>query len=341
MMYSVLGTTGLHVSRICLGTMTFGSPLSPPDCERLVAQALDRGLNFFDTANIYEGYNRTFGSSGGVSETILGKALDGRRDEAVICTKFGAPVGAGAFDAGLSAKHLETQLEASLRRLRTDHVDLVLAHRWDATAAVETVWRVFDRWVRSGKVLFTGVSNWPSWRIAQAAEIARHNAWPEITAMSPKLSLLCRQPELEHLPCAEQYKIAVLPYQPLQGGLLTGRYQRGGKPPEGTRMAEKPDWTTTPDEAGWNRLEALGRLASEANVPVAVYSLAWVLSRRAVTSVIAGCRSAEQLEDLVASTQFTIPTEHFAELDRLFPPPDPAGAAVLAWSDGWKLRNLE
>ena len=160
----VLGATGMRVSPVCLGTMTFGKPTGAQECEHLVGGALDRGVNFFDTSNSYEGYDRTFGSSGGVAEELLGKALQGRRHEAVICTKFANPVGQGPFDAGLSARHLDRELEKSLRRLGTDRIDVVLAHRWDSSTTVDEVLRVFERWVAAGKVLAVGVSNWPIWR---------------------------------------------------------------------------------------------------------------------------------------------------------------------------------
>ena len=162
MEFRPLGSSGIMVSALCVGTMTFGKPLGEAESGRLVSHALDMGINFFDTANVYEGYDRVVGSSGGVSEELLGKALLGRRQEAVVCTKLGNPVGFGPMDGGLSARHLEEQLEKSLRHLKTDWIDLVLAHRWVAGFPVEEVWRVFDRWVCAGKVLSVGISNWPS-----------------------------------------------------------------------------------------------------------------------------------------------------------------------------------
>ena len=167
--YRPLGRTGLHVSPICIGTMNFGTPLDPAQCTDLVRHALDHGVNLFDTANVYEGYARTLGSAGGVGEELLGKALDGRRDDAIVCTKLGNPNGLGPLNAGLSNRHLTLELEKSLQRLRTDRVDLLLVHRTDPSVATEDVWATLDRLVQAGKACNVGVSNWPAWRLAQIA----------------------------------------------------------------------------------------------------------------------------------------------------------------------------
>jgi aryl-alcohol dehydrogenase-like predicted oxidoreductase len=342
MNYQPLGTSGAMVSQICLGTMTFGDPLGESDCTNLVAHALDRGINFFDTSNVYEGYSRTFGSSGGLGEEMLGKALKGRRDKAILCTKFGNPVGLGPLDAGLSARHLERELEKSLRRLRTEWIDLVLAHRWDTAVSVDEVWRLFDSWRIAGKVRMFGVSNWPTWRIAQISEIAAQNGWPAVSASSPKYNLLKRGVELEHLPCALHYKIALVPYQPLEGGILTGKY-RGRSAPAGSRGAEKPGWISGPDQLLDEKIAALERLAQQMNVPLSQYVIAWTLSQPGITSLIMGCRSSEQLDDSVAALELSLPEEHFAQVDSLFPPPQPwGGEQVLFWRDeGWRLEDLE
>ena len=343
MKYAPLGRSGLNVSRLCLGTMTFGNPLDEKQCADLVGHALDQGINFFDTADIYEGYSRTFGSSGGVAEVLLGKALGERRNEAVICTKFGNPVGLGPLDAGLSARHLEKQLEGSLRRLQTEYIDVVLAHRWDASVGIEEVLRGFERWVGSGKVRCAGVSNWPCWRIAQASEIAARNGWPPPLVSSPKYSLLRRGIEPEHVPCALHYGIAIVPYQPLEGGVLTGKYRRGQGMPEGSRGNEKPGWMPKLDESLHDRIEALERLAAACGRSVAGYVLSWVLSRPGVASVILGCRNRDQLEEAVKAAGQLFPPEHAVEVDQLFPPPAPVGdEKVLYWRDqGWALEAFE
>lgn len=343
MSYAVLGRSGILVSRICLGTMTFGTPTTEAQASKLVGHALDQGVNFFDTSNAYEGYDRTFGSSGGVAEEILGKALKGRRHEAVICTKFANPVGLGPLEAGLSARHLETELEKSLKRLKTDRIDLFLAHRWDARLPVEEVWRVCDRWVRSGKVIAVGISNWPTWRVSQVSEIAVKYGWPSVAASSPLYNPVRRGVELEHVPCATHYNISLIPYQPFAGGIFTGKYRRGQPAAAGTRAAEMPGWVPKIDDGLFDKLEALEALANEMSIPLPQYVIAWVLSRKGVTSTIVGCRTAEQLDSAVAGSEQVIPPEHFAKIDSLFPPPKPhGGEAVLQWrTNAWKLEDIE
>ena len=227
MQYAVLGPSRIRVSRLCMGTMLFGNPLDEAASRRLVDHCLANSLNFFDTSNSYEGYDRTFGSRRGVSEEILGKVLKGRRHQVIVCTKFANPVGLGPEEAGLSVRHLETELDASLKRLGTDWVDLFLAHRWEATASVQEVWRLFDRWIQAENMRAVGVSNWPVWRIAQAGELEHRYGWPAVSASSPKYSLLCRGIELEHVACARHYGTALLTYQALEGGTSLGKILAG------------------------------------------------------------------------------------------------------------------
>ncbi|MFN0168205.1 MAG: aldo/keto reductase [Bryobacteraceae bacterium] len=343
MRYATLGGSGIHVPRICIGTMTFGNPLTEEECERLVSAALDLGINFFDTADVYEGYDRSWGSHGGVSETILGKTLKGRRHRAVICTKFGNPAGTGPLDAGLSTRHLERQLESSLRRLQTDHVDVFLAHRWHGGTAMEDFLRVCERWVQSGKVRAVGSSNWPVWRITQAAELAHSGGGPPLRVASPKYNLMRRGPELEQAACNRHYGIAMVPYQPLEAGVLSGKYRRGHEAPAGSRGNEKPGWIPKLEESQYQALEALGRLAGEAGATMAEYSVAWVLSRPGVASAILGIRNEEQLQEAVRAVALTLPPHHQAQLDALFPPPSPMGdERILQWRDsGWVLEASE
>lgn len=342
-LYAPIGPGGLLVSRVCLGTMTFGNPISGPECRTLVHAALDRGVNFFDTSNAYEGYDRSFGSAGGVGEELLGHSLEGRRHQAVICTKFANPIGGGPLDAGLSPRHLESELDKSLKRLRTDYVDIVLAHRWDAAATVEEVWRVFERWVSSGKVLMVGTSNWPVWRMAQAAGHARVSGGPALAVSSPRYNLLHRGIELEHIPCAAHYGIALLTYQPFQGGALIGRYRRSRPAPAGSRGSEMPDWLPSLDDVFYRRLEALEALAAESGMNLLQYVTSWTLSRRCVASMVVGCRTPAQLDEVVGGALRPFPVEQESKVDSLFPSPAPSsGEAVLSWGkDGWKLQDFE
>ncbi len=342
MNYNAIGTTGMRVSPITMGTMIFGNPLDQSQCDRLVSAALERGINFFDTADVYEGYSRTWGSPGGVSEQVLGKALGGQRHRAVICTKFGNPAGAGPLDAGLSRRHLDKQLEASLRRLGTDYVDLFLAHRWDPAVAVEEFLGTCERWIRDGKVRAVGASNWPVWRIAQACEMARSSGAPKLQVVSPKYNLLYRGVDLEQNACAAHYGVSIVSYQPLEAGVLSGKYA-GEKAPEGSRGSEKPGWVPKLKPGDAERLEALARMASESGASSAGYAIAWVLSRPSVASVILGWRSEAQMESAIAATELRIPAAHLAELETLVPPQGPFGdERVLVWtSGGWALRPAE
>lgn len=342
MNYNTLGTTGIRVSPITMGTMIFGNPLDQNQCDRLVAAALDRGINFFDTADVYEGYSRTWGSRGGVSEQVLGKALGAQRQQAVICTKSGNPAGTGPLDAGLSRRHLDKQLEASLRRLQTDYVDLFLAHRWDPAVAMEEFLGTCERWIRAGKVRAVGASNWPVWRIAQACEMARTAGAPPLQVVSPKYNLLYRGVDLEQNACAAHYCVSIVSYQPLDAGVLSGKYT-GEKAPEGSRGREKPAWVPKLRPGDTERLGALARMAAGSGVTSAEYAIAWVLSRPSVASVILGWRSEAQMESALAATSLRIPEAHLTELDALFPPQGPlAEERVLVWRDGgWALRPAE
>jgi aryl-alcohol dehydrogenase-like predicted oxidoreductase len=342
MNYTALGATGIRVSPITMGTMIFGNPLDQSQCDRLVAAALDRGINFFDTADVYEGYSRTWGSAGGVSEQVLGKALGAQRHRAVICTKFGNPAGTGPLEAGLSRRHLDKQLEASLRRLGTDYVDLFLAHRWDPSVAMEEFLETCECWIRAGKVRAVGASNWPVWRIAQACEMARASGAPKLQVVSPKYNLLYRGVDMEQNACALHYGVSIVSYQPLEAGILSGKYT-GGQAPEGSRGSEKPGWIPKLKPGDAERLDALARMASESGSTSAEYAIAWVLSRPAVASVILGWRTEAQMESAIAATGLQIPVAHLAELDALFPPQGPlAEERVLVWRDGaWALRPTE
>lgn len=338
----LLGSTGMLASPIAIGTMTFGNPLDQAQCDRIVSAAIDLGVNLFDTSNVYEGYGRTWGSAGGVSEQVLGKALAGKRHRAIVCTKFGNPAGAGPLDAGLSRRHLDAQLEGSLRRLGTDHVDLFLAHRWDVAVGMDDFLETCRRWIAAGKVLAIGASNWPVWRIAQACEMARGSGAPKLQAVSPKYNLLRRGVELEQTPCAAHYGISIVGYQPLEAGILTGKYN-SGQSPEGSRGSEMPGWVAKPGPADSERIACLIRMAGENGATAAEYAIAWVLTRRAVSSVIFGCRNEEQLRSAARAATLTIPQAHLEELDRLFPSQAPFGdERVLVWRGAnWVLEAQE
>jgi aryl-alcohol dehydrogenase-like predicted oxidoreductase len=320
MQYRRLGASGLLVSPICLGTMTFGTPVEEAEAIRLVHAALDRGINFLDTANVYEGYTRFLGSPGGVAEEIVGKALRDRRDKAILATKVGAPVGPGPQDRGLSATHILREVERSLRRLQTDTIDLYIVHWPDREVPLHTTLEALERAVRQGKVRYLGVSNHRAWEVCEMLWLADRNAWLRIVSSQIPFSLLRREYEHDLAFCA-RHDLGVTPYQSLQGGLLTGKYRRGQPPPGGSRAAEKPEWIWGLDDDLLGRVEAVAALAREAGAAPASYALAWTLTRPAMSSLIVGVKRLEQIDEALRALDVRIPEEHHARLDELCPPP--------------------
>lgn len=315
-----LGASGLLVSPICLGTMTFGTPVEEADAIRLVHAALDLGINFIDTANVYEGYARYLGSAGGVAEEITGKALLGRREKMILATKVGAPVGPGPQDRGLSAVHILRQLDCSLRRLQTDYIDLYIIHWPDKHVPLETTLAAMETAVRQGKIRHFGASNHSAWQLCEMLWIADRLRGPRVISSQIPFSLLRREFHHDLAFCAK-HGIGVTPYQTLQGGLLTGKYRRGHAPPAGSRGAEKPEWMWKSDDALFDRLERIESLAGELGAATSQYALAWTLAQPAITSLITGVKRVEQIRDAVAAAEWTFPQEHFAALDEISPPP--------------------
>ncbi|MDA0833674.1 MAG: aldo/keto reductase [Planctomycetota bacterium] len=320
MRYNRLGASGLMVSPICLGTMTFGTPVTEADSIKLIHQALDLGINFIDTANVYEGYARFLGSSGGVAEEIVGKAMKDRRDRAIIATKVGAPVGPGPQEKGLTALHILREVDRSLKRLQTDTIDLYIIHWPDNETPLDVTLAAMETAVKAGKVRYFGASNHSSWQLCELVNLSEKHGWPRVVSSQIPFSLLRR--EFQHdLNFCDKYSIGVTPYQSLQGGLLTGKYRRGQAAPAQSRAAEKPEWMWKMDDPLFDRLEAIERLASDLGVPVLRYSLAWTLSQPAMSSLVVGAKRIEQIEDAVAALDVQIPTEHFNKIDAIFPPP--------------------
>lgn len=320
MQYRTLGASGLLVSPICLGTMTFGSPVDEAESIRLIHAAIDLGINFIDTANVYEGYRRFLGSPGGVAEEIVGKALAGRRDKVVVATKVGAPVGPGPQDRGLSASHILREVDNSLRRLKTEAIDLYIVHWPDKHVPMEATLGAIDVAVRQGKVRCFGASNHSGAQLCEFLWLADRGGWPRVASSQIPFSMLRRefQPDLEF---CQTHNIGVTPYQSLQGGLLTGKYRRGQPPPAGSRADEKPDWIWKTDDSLFDRIEGLTGLAKEAGAPLSRYALAWTLAQPAMKSPIVGVKTLAQVQDAVAAASLAIPTEHLAKIDAICPPP--------------------
>ncbi len=318
--YRTLGSSGLIVSPICLGTMTFGSPVGKSDSIRLVHAALDLGINFIDTANVYEGYARVLGSPGGVAEEIVGEAIADRRNQAVLATKVGAPVGPGPNDRGLSACHILRELDASLRRLRTDVIDLYIIHWPDKETPLETTLAAMEVAVHQGKVRYFGASNHSAAKLCEMQLLAQQHGWPRVVSSQIPFSMLRRE-LTEDLKFCQDHAIGVTPYQPLQGGLLTGKYHRGESLPANSRAAEKPDWIWPLKDTLFDTLEGLSQLATELDTTLARYALAWTLTQPAMSSLIVGVKSEQQISDAVSALEVQIPDDHAITIDKLCPPP--------------------
>jgi aryl-alcohol dehydrogenase-like predicted oxidoreductase len=305
--YRRMGRAGLKVSEICLGTMTFGHGTDEPEAQRIVGTALDAGVMFFDTAN---GYN------GGASETMLGQALGTRRRDAVIATKVFNPMGPGPNDSGMSRLHIKQAVEDSLRRLGTDYIDLYSIHHVDVQTPLEEMLRAFDDLVRQGKVLYTGCSNYETWRLMEALWLSDSNGWARFEAYQPQYSLVVRDIEEELVPACALKGLGIVAWAPLAGGYLAGKYQPGQRSVAGTRSAENWAFPTRfyhPDhEKILGELLAVARELGRSPAQVAVR---WVLDQPQLASAIVGARTAAQLGDTLAAAGWRLPEAARARLD--------------------------
>jgi aryl-alcohol dehydrogenase-like predicted oxidoreductase len=303
MKYKTLGNTGLKVSELCLGTMTFGenfygiAVVQQTGANEMVARAIDAGINFFDTADVY---------SYGQSETVLGQALKDsqmQRDRVIVATKVrsamteAATAGTGDVNnVGLSRQHIFASVEKSLRRLQTDYIDLYQVHGWDVLTPIEETLRALDDLVRQGKVRYIGCSNWAARHLMKALVMSRAHDWAGFVSLQAYYSLVGRDLEHELLPLCLEENIGVLPWSPLSGGFLSGKYRRDNPTPEGARRSGF-QFPPIDEERGFDAVEALDLIAKEKNVTVAQVALAWLLAQPGVTSVILGANKMTQLED--------------------------------------------
>jgi aryl-alcohol dehydrogenase-like predicted oxidoreductase len=303
---------------------SWGNP-DPDDCIRIIHRAIDAGINFIDTANGY---------SNGESETLVGKALKGRRHEVVLATKVFAPVGPGANQRGLSRKAIEEQVDLSLRRLGTDVIDLYQIHRPDPTTPLEETLSTLNDLVRKGKVRYLGCSTnhyegagvwekrFSAWEIVEALWISDRRGWDRFVALQPPYSILRRVMELEHFPMTEKHGIGNLVWSPLEGGWLTGKYRRGAENPKDSPRAST--WVGDTGNPKFERrldiVEQLLPLAEARGVSLARFAVAWTLENPAVHSSIVGPRTMEQLEDLLPAAEMPLTAEEKASVDRLVPP---------------------
>jgi len=315
-----LGRTGLRVSRLCLGTMTFGFQCDEDTSLAILDAAFDAGVTFLDTADVYPlGGPR---EAAGRTEEIVGRWLRGKRESVIVATKCAGQVGPSPWDSGTSRKHVLDAVDASLRRLGVDYVDLYQLHSYDEQTPLDETLEALDLVVRSGRARYVGVSNWLAFRVARALGRAEANRWVRIDSVQPRYNLLFRQPERELLPLCAEEGIGVIPYNPLAGGLLTGKHAGpSSAPPEGTRFGIRRAGAVY-RERYWHEpefapVEALRPLASEAGVSLTTLAVAWVLANPAVTAPIIGASRPEQLADNLAAVDVVLDAGPLEALDEL------------------------
>jgi len=315
-----LGKTGVKVSELCFGTMTFGGrsffkyvgQLGQKEANTLVDMSLEAGINFFDTADVY---------SEGLSEELLGKALGKRRQSIILATKVRGKMGPGPNDIGLSRRHIIEGCNASLKRLGTDYIDLYQVHNFDPDTPQEETMRALDDLVRQGKVRYIGCSNYSGWQLMKALAIADKRGWERFVTLQSLYSLLARELENEMVPLCLDQGLGILVWSPLSGGFLSGKYRRGKPQPKGTRLsAPQPRFIPHDDEKGFDIVEELDRIAKAHKATVAQAALNYLPAKEGVSSVIIGARTPEQLTDNLKTTDWEMSAEEVSQLDEMSQP---------------------
>ena len=300
--YKEIGNSGIKVSSICLGTMNFSNPVSNQDSIKMLHWSLDHGINFIDTADIYEGYDRFMGSPGGKAESIIGKGLKGKRNQAIITTKVGNHVGKTEYEGmGLGKNHITHQINASLKRMKTDYVDIYELHKADPeTPLIETL-SVIDQLIESGKVRVWGFSNFDTNQIHEMVTICKENGWDLPVINQALYNWLIRDIEESQLTTCLEYNISITPYRPLEGGLLTGKYKRGKTPPPNTRAAENPSSLNVDELSNdfYKKLDGFELEASNSELSPAKYAIKWLLDKPGICSVVIGGKTLEQLNEFL------------------------------------------
>jgi aryl-alcohol dehydrogenase-like predicted oxidoreductase len=318
MEYRFLGRTGVKVSPLCLGTMNFGPRTSEADSIEIIHHAFDAGINFIDTANFY-GQPLNDGKGMGTTEKIVGKALMGKRGRVVLATKFFTPTDWDDPNArGGSRRHLIQACEDSLRRLQTDYIDLYQMHRPDPNVPIDETLRALDDLVRAGKVRYIGTSSFAGWQIVESLWESDRLRLNRFVSEQPRYSLIDRRIENEVVPVAQKFGIAILPYSPLGGGILTGKYQRNESFPEGTRAVDEAwgTWATSfLAEKVHNLVDVLREMADERGCTVSQLALVWVMQKPGVTSPIIGPRTLAHLEDNLGALEISLNEEDCKRLD--------------------------
>ncbi|RKR84246.1 aryl-alcohol dehydrogenase-like predicted oxidoreductase [Mucilaginibacter gracilis] len=318
MKYNFFGNTGLIVSEICFGTMTFGGKgiweaigkIQQTEVNDLMKVVVDSGINFIDTANVY---------SFGESEKLLGQSildLGLNRDELVIATKVRGRMGEGKNNVGLSRYHIFQSVNESLKRLQLDHIDVLYVHGVDPKTPVEETMRALNDIVQSGKVRYIAVCNWPAWMVMKAQGIAALNGWSKFEGLQYFYSLSGRDIEREVLPMAEDQNLAVMPWSPLAGGFLSGKFTRNNEKAEGSRRASF-DFPPINKAKAYDIIDVIAEIGTQYNVSAAQIALAWVRQQKAVTSTIIGAKNAGQLQDNIKSTEINLTPEDLKKIDEV------------------------
>ncbi|MBA3630261.1 MAG: aldo/keto reductase [Actinobacteria bacterium] len=318
MEYRRLGRSGVMVSEICLGTMTFGREIDESYSHALVDMFLDAGGNFIDTADVY---------SAGVSEEITGRKIKDKRDDIVLATKVRFPMGDGPNDVGVSRKHIIRGCEASLRRLGTDYIDLYQIHAWDGATPLEETMGALTDLVRQGKVRYLGLSNFSGWQIAQTVHVVDTRGYERFVSLQPQYSMVERNIDYEVRDAALEAGLGMIPWGPLGSGFLTGKYRRDQKPPEDSRIAKAEEWQAEhwhkrAVERNWATLDVVGEISEETGKSYAQIALRWLLQRDGVTAPIVGARKADQLQDNLGAAGWKLDDKQMQRLTEVSEPPE-------------------
>jgi len=309
MQFRRLGSAGLKVSAIGLGTNQFGGKVSIKKAAAIIHAAMDAGVNFIDTADVYQG---------GGSEESIGAALKGRRQEALIATKVHNPVEPrGPNDRGSSRQHILQGLEASLRRLKTDYIDLYQIHRWDKATPIDETMRALDDLIRAGKVRYIGASNYSAWQLTEANAVARVNGWTEIVSIQPHYHMLERSIEDELLPACKYFNIGLLPYFPLAGGFLTGKYLEDKAAPKGSRGESSPYVQKYMTAENYALLNQLARYAQSTGHTITDLAHAWLLAQPQSSSVISGATNVDQVLTNISAVEWELSSEEMESVNKV------------------------